>query len=85
MEGLAVDAYGNVYVSGTASYPPEYAFLSKFDSAGDLDWSKVWNYANMSTGASSTATAAERLRRLGWLCKSLQHLPGKWRGFIFLY
>lgn len=58
MEGLAVDAYGNVYVSGTASYPPEYAFLSKFDSAGDLDWSKVWNYANMSTGASSVAVDA---------------------------
>ena len=55
MEGLAVDAYGNAYVSGTASYPPEYAFLCKFDSAGDLDWSRVWNYANMSSGASSVA------------------------------
>lgn len=54
VQGLAVDAYGNAYLSGAlgASYSPRYAFLNKFDPTGNLDWSKTWEYANMSDGCS---------------------------------
>lgn len=52
VQGLAIDAYGDAYVSGSVgeSYPPQYAFLIKLDPAGGLDWSRVWSYANMSDG-----------------------------------
>jgi hypothetical protein len=50
VQGLTIDTYGDAFVSGTVSYPPEYAFLVKFNPAGDLDWSRVWTYANMSDG-----------------------------------
>jgi hypothetical protein len=56
--GVAIDARGNVYVSGTVYYPPMHAFLAKFDSVGNVDWSRAWNYANKSTGADSVAVDA---------------------------
>lgn len=56
-EGLAVDAYGDAYLSGalgiastlgTISYAnSSYAFLIKFNSIGDLEWSRVWNFTKV--------------------------------------
>jgi len=58
-EGLAVDAYGDAYLSGalgvllpyplgTTSYAnSSYAFLIKFNSIGDLEWSRVWNFTKI--------------------------------------
>jgi hypothetical protein len=52
VQGLAVDPYGDAFVSGSVgkSYPPQYAFVVKFDPAGNLEWSKIWDYADMSDG-----------------------------------
>jgi hypothetical protein len=52
VQGLAIDSYGGAFVSGSVgkSYPPQYAFVVKFDPIGTISWSKVWSFANMSDG-----------------------------------